>query len=64
MTTTTKKPRYIAKSYGKFWRVYDRETASYPVSRPEFDSALPTFSNEADCQDAADRLLSESKPIG
>lgn len=50
-TTTAPDPvvRFIAKPYGKFWRVYDRLLGSYPVCRPEFDSALPTYADEESC---------------
>lgn len=46
------KVRFIAKAYGKYWRVYDRVTGSYPGERPEF-GALPTFADKAECEEVA-----------
>lgn len=55
-STTSARQRYIAKPYGKSWRVYDREIGSYPVQRAEFDSVLPSFRDEADCAALAEEL--------
>jgi len=48
--------QFIAKQYGKKWRVYDRELASYPVMRPEFEENLPEFDTEEECQSIVDKL--------
>lgn len=49
------KVRYVAKPYGKYWRVYDRVMASYPVERPDL-GVLPTYADKEECEEVAASL--------
>lgn len=61
LTAPDPRVRFIAKPYGKFWRVYDRQVGSYPVMRPGFDSALPTYDDEESCAQRAAELDAQQR---
>jgi len=45
--------RFVAKKYGKNWRVYDRALGSFPGQRPGIGK-FATFKEQADAEQAAE----------
>ena len=55
------KARFIAKPYGKHYRVYDTVIGSYPVDRPDLGMTLPTYADKAECEAVAAELDAKSR---